>query len=312
MGTPTVAAIDVGTNSVHLLVATLDHDRHLSPLFRMKRTIRLGDSIDQKGDLTRAAQVRLMNTLREMKKESRSFDPVYVGAATFAFRLAHNGRTFIKSVNKLLNMDIKVISPKQEAKLVFAGIQTMFNCSKKPTVCIDIGGGSTELILSGANGRPSFESLPIGCVILTKKFARDRLFRSNDLRKMQDCVADYLDSLPKAFRKAKIKQAIVSSGTGRALAKISKYLNDEEKVPLHKYEVSLVDLHEIFEDLVRLKSPEKIRKAFHISAKRSEVIIAGALILIEIMEEFEISSFKASKVGLRDGLALSYLRKKSL
>ena len=172
-----VAGIDIGTNSIHLLIASVDPElRSFSVLLTEKSTTRLGERDPVSGDLSPEAIERAFTTLRHCRElaASHGVDPGdVVTAATSAVREAPNGREFLQSIQEQLGLAVDLVSGPEEARLIYLGVLSGMSFGEKPHVIIDIGGGSTELVLADASDSHALTSTRIGAVRLQRDFVQD-------------------------------------------------------------------------------------------------------------------------------------------
>ena len=161
-----VAAIDIGTNSTHLLVALVDTTlRTFSILQAEKSTTRLGERDPESGELTTAAMERGYQTLRRFRDLAISHQvEQIVTAATSAVREAPNGRDFLQKINEGLGMDVDLVSGPEEARLIYLGVLSGMSFGDRPHLLLDIGGGSTELILADGRDARALTSTRVGAV----------------------------------------------------------------------------------------------------------------------------------------------------
>jgi exopolyphosphatase / guanosine-5'-triphosphate,3'-diphosphate pyrophosphatase len=169
---PIIAAIDIGTNSVHMVVVRINADLPaFSIIAREKETVRLGDRDPQTGNLTPAAMQRALNALRRCQAIAKSLNTHHIIAvATSAVREAPNGNEFVRSIETELGLAIDLISGQEEARRIYLGVLSGVEFNNQPHLILDIGGGSTELILGDGREPRTLSSTKIGAVRLTAEF----------------------------------------------------------------------------------------------------------------------------------------------
>ena len=170
-----IAAIDIGTNSTHLLVASVDTTlRTFSIVQAEKSTTRLGERDPESGELTAEAMQRGIETLRRFRDlaASHAVEQV-VTAATSAVREAPNGRDFLQRIQDVLDLEVDLVSGPEEARLIYLGVLSGMSFGDRPHLLLDIGGGSTELILADGRDARALTSTRVGAVRLQRDFVKD-------------------------------------------------------------------------------------------------------------------------------------------
>jgi exopolyphosphatase / guanosine-5'-triphosphate,3'-diphosphate pyrophosphatase len=169
---PIIAAIDIGTNSVHMVVVRIVADLPaFSIIAREKETVRLGDRDPQTGNLTPEAIARAIGALKRCQEVAKSLNAQQILAvATSAVREAPNGNEFIRSIETELGLAVNLISGQEEARRIYLGVLSGVEFNNVPHLIIDIGGGSTEMILGDSHQPRTLSSTKIGAVRLTAEF----------------------------------------------------------------------------------------------------------------------------------------------
>ncbi|MEO0407707.1 MAG: Ppx/GppA phosphatase family protein [Cyanobacteria bacterium P01_A01_bin.135] len=309
----TIAAIDVGTNSIHLVVAQIQPEL---PSFQIiakeKDTVRLGDRDPKTGNLTEAAMERGIKALRRCRDLATSMNAEDIAAvATSAVREAPNGSEFIQRVEQQLGLAIDLISGEEEARRIYLGVLSGMELGQKPHVVIDIGGGSTELILGDGHEPRFLSSTKVGAVRLSREFVR------------HDPPAEAEVAYLKAFVHGKLERSVEelqyhlqpnesiklvgTSGTIEALATIHA-CETMGAVPatLNGYRVPFDDLKAIIKRLQNLKMGDR-RSLPGLSERRAEIIIAGALVLQEAMALLKADAVTVCERALREGVVVDWM-----
>ncbi|MDP7328133.1 MAG: Ppx/GppA family phosphatase, partial [Prochlorococcaceae cyanobacterium ETNP7_MAG_30] len=169
-----VAAIDIGTNSTHLLVASVDPSLHTFSIdLAEKSTTRLGERDPDSGELTEAAMERVFETLKRFKDLTASHQvEQVVASATSAVREAPNGRDFLQRIQDQLGLEVDLLSGAEEARLIYLGVLSGMPFGERPHLLLDIGGGSTELILADGRDARALTSTRVGAVRLHRDFVK--------------------------------------------------------------------------------------------------------------------------------------------
>jgi len=279
-----VAAIDLGTNSTRLLVADVDEGR-VEEVERALKITRLGEGVDTRRRLLPLPIARVRNVLSDFRRTAERLGAERtLAVATSAVRDAENGEAFLGEVEWGYGFSTRLLSGEEEAKLTYRGV-TAGRPLEPGTLIVDIGGGSTELILSDQH-----VSLDVGCVRLTERFGED-------VRAAGGHVAWKLPNLP-------VKAAIGVAGTITSLAardlRLLEY--DPERVHGHVLTARAVD-----KQLARLTALplEERRRLPGLDPERAPVIIAGTAILRAILRRYRLEGIEVSEHDLLHGVALA-------
>ncbi|CAK8716223.1 Exopolyphosphatase [Candidatus Electrothrix aarhusensis] len=290
-----LAAIDLGSNSFHMVVARIE-DGHIHILDKLKEMVRLGAGLDEQNRLSKEARQRALDCLHRFGERVRNFPPGTVAAVgTKTLRQAKKSRSFIEKASEALGHPISVIGGKEEARLVYLGVSHSLVAEEGKRFVMDIGGGSTELII-GENFEPlHLRSLNMGCVSMSLKF-----FRNGDLNKSawaQAKTAAHLELRPvrKYFQKADWASAAGASGTIKTVGGIVQALE------LSPYHITLDSLYEIRERMIAAGHLDKLDLP-GLKAERKPVIAGGLAVLIATFEALKIETMQVSDGALREGL----------
>jgi exopolyphosphatase / guanosine-5'-triphosphate,3'-diphosphate pyrophosphatase len=308
-----LAAIDVGTNSIHMVVVNI---QPTIPAFTIiakeKATVRLGDRDPETGMLTPEAMARALVALRRCQEIAAQMNAeAIVAVATSAVREAPNGRSFLAQVEADLGLTINLIAGQEEARRIYLGVLSGMELQNQPHVVIDIGGGSTELILGDGQDPRSLSSTKVGAVRLSAELIKTDPISNNEFNYLQDYVRGMLERAIEEIR-ANLKpgetlRMIGTSGTIETLAMI----HAREKLgvvptPLNGYQFSFKDLKEIVNRLRKLNYAERSAVP-GMSERRSEIIVAGAVILQETMAQLCIESVTICERALREGVVVDWM-----
>jgi exopolyphosphatase/guanosine-5'-triphosphate,3'-diphosphate pyrophosphatase len=310
---PTVtnyAAIDIGTNSAHLAVASVNSDGVMKILDQDKVTLRLGDAFDSEQNITEEAIERTIAAVQRLKEISSSYNPHFRCVATHAIRSARNSHDLINRVKAGTGIAIETIDGTEEARLIALAMQDGFSSKEISFLGVDIGGGSTEFVVSSKNDTIDFvSSIKLGAVVLSKKFLDKKSPTTDEIELLKKHIKTQLAPLKAKSKKLDFSQAYISSGTAKALASIDALLNDREVEDFGGYVLSKESLDEICKKLEKLKAPKKIKQAFNLDENRSEIILAGSIILRNITNMFSVPSWHYSPYGLREGIVIDTFRR---
>ena len=308
-----LSAIDVGTNSIHMVVVRI---QPALPAFtiiaREKTTVRLGDRDKQTGNLTPAAMERAIEALRRCQEISKSLNAEQtIAVATSAMREAPNGRDFLQRIEAELGLWINLISGPEEARRIYLGVLSGMEFNGQPHALIDIGGGSTELILGDGHEPRTLSSTKIGAVRLTAEHITTDPISTIEFQALQAYIRGMLErpieELKAQLQPGETARLVGTSGTIETLAMIhAREKTGAVPSPLNGYEFSLKDLREIIERLRRLSVAERTAIP-GINDRRAEIIVAGALILQEAMMLLEMESIVICERSLREGVIVDWM-----
>ena len=291
--TERIAAIDVGSNTVLLLIAEGSPTAGLTIIAEAEDQPRLGAGLSATGRLSQAAMARALETLDRMGELCRAHGVSRIGAvATAAVREAENGAEFVQLVRDH-DIPLQMISPETEAALSYRSAAYHFPGAER-TLVADIGGGSLELIgASGGHIRLS-RSLPLGAVRLTEL--------ALPLSALRDQIRRALDqSVPR--RDWSGSAVIGSGGTFANLAAMALAQRGISSQPVHGVEISAKEIEDL---LARLsaQSPEERRQVPGLRPERADIIVAGVAVAAELLHRVKASSVRVNGYGLREGLLL--------
>ena len=302
----TVASIDIGTNTVILLIAEAElSNNSLRPLHNEYRMPRMGKGLEPDGEISEEKLNLLFPILTEYKTiiEKYSCEKILV-TATNAFRLASNSKEISSEIKDKFNFDVNIISGEVEADYAFLGALsgTEISCS---SLVIDIGGGSTELIYGNRSEIFYKKSYPIGSVIATEKY----LEYTPPLPKEIEHLELKLEEIFKEVtEKSKPEKVIAIAGTPTTLACMIKGLKEFEEAEIDGSDLTAADLQNLISEIKKLQ-PEQIKKTFgNVLSGREDIILGGALILKKIMEIIDLDKVMVSSSGIRYGAIIKYLK----
>ncbi len=308
-----LAAIDIGTNSIHMVVVRV---HPAIPAFTIiakeKDTVRLGARDPKTGDLTPASMKRAIEALQRCQKLAKSFNAEQIVAvATSAVREAPNGRDFLQQVEAELGLVVNLISGQEEARRIYLGVLSGLEFNNIPHVIIDIGGGSTELILGDSHEPRFLSSTKVGAVRLTAQYITTDPINPVELQSLQAYIQGMLErpveELLAQLKPGEQPRLVGTSGTIETLA----IVHAKEKLgivpnPLAGYQLSRQDLQEIVQRLSLMSCVERTAVA-GVSERRAEIIVAGALILLEAMKLLGTESLIVGERALREGVIVDWM-----
>ncbi|HEY1777262.1 MAG TPA: Ppx/GppA family phosphatase [Solirubrobacteraceae bacterium] len=300
-----VAVVDIGTNSTRLLIADVDAEGRVRELERLSRVTRLGDGVDSSGRLADASMERVFATLDEYTALIERWEAEERPAVlTSAVRDAANGAEFTDDVRTLYGLDAQTIAGSEEAQLTFLGaLSDRDGEDPVPTLVIDVGGGSTELILGAGRAVSDFFSLQAGAVRQSERHLHHDPPSPAELAALGgDVGALIAGQVPERVRRAATR-AIAVAGTATSCAAIDQALDAYDSSRVHGYRLSLSTLKLLLARLASLDLAER-RRVRGLHPDRAATIVAGVGILIRVLEAFELDGFEASEHDILRGVAL--------
>ena len=313
-----VAAIDIGTNSIHMVVVEIDTSL---PAFyiiaKAKDTVRLGDRDPKTGNLTPEAIERSLAALKRCKDLASSLNTSQIIAvATSATREAGNGLAFLKRIETELGIEVNLISGQEEARRIYLGVLSGMEFGDRPHVIIDIGGGSTELILADDKEARFLSSTKIGAVRLTKEFVHSDPISESELNYLRAYIRGMLErSTDEIWQNLQLNERprlVGTSGTIETLATVQALAKQGiVPNPIHGYEVTRQDLEAIVTKLAKMTYEERYNIP-GISDRRAEIILPGALILLETMAMLKLDSITICERALREGMIVDWMLTRGL
>jgi exopolyphosphatase / guanosine-5'-triphosphate,3'-diphosphate pyrophosphatase len=297
---PTFAAVDIGSNSVRLKIARFQ-GHQLKEVHEDREVTRLGEGVFGGGLLSPEAMSQTVRVLRRFHKSTQEcgVDSVRV-VATAALRDARNSRAFLEWVRSSTGWTVEIISGLEEARLIHLGIISRTRLGGASTLLIDLGGGSCELTVSRNGQIRDTVSLPLGAVRLSNEFLRHDPPRKNEIERLRGFVTREISRVQDRIRAARVGTVLATSGTAAALAGVSAHLARFQKSGPSKI-VTRDMMRRIVKQITKLPLEQR-RKVPGIGPRRAEIISAGAIVFVELLERGHLKGFRYSPLGLRDGI----------
>lgn len=304
-----VAFIDIGTNSLRLLLVRINPNQSYTVLSDQKEVVRLGEGEFIEGRLQPGAMQRAALVARKFAEMARQNGAKEIMAvATSATREAENRPEFLRRLKREAQLDVHVISGMEEARLIYLGVSSGMHLGDKKALFIDIGGGSTEVIVGDQQSYDHLDSLKLGAIRLTSLFflpEESGPVLPERYALIQQYVRNTAVRTIQATAKYSLDFAVGSSGTIENLADIAvlKFLKRRrQREDILQY----AQLHQAVEMLCALPLEER-RRVPGINPGRADIIIGGAAIIETLMHDLDILELRVSDRGLRDGLLVDYL-----
>jgi exopolyphosphatase/guanosine-5'-triphosphate,3'-diphosphate pyrophosphatase len=299
--TSRLAAIDIGSNSVRLLVAEALRGGAYRILDEEREPTRLGRSVSSQGRLDDESMDKTLQALRTFKEIAAGYQVTSLRTiATCAVREARNGPEFCRRVREEVGLEVEVIAGDREARLAFASVQHAFDLTGKNVVVADIGGGSTEIVFATGNLIESIFSTPLGAVRLTEQFALGETATLADFERMEEEVGDCLKK--RTTRPLFAPHFLVGcGGTFTTLAEMIMATKKQPDAPVAGYQVSQAEVRHLLDRL--RKMPLRARRSMAgMTPDRGDIIVAGLTIVDALMKRFRVNTLVIHTRGVRDGL----------
>jgi exopolyphosphatase/guanosine-5'-triphosphate,3'-diphosphate pyrophosphatase len=302
-----IAVADIGSNSTRLLIADVEDGRVTRELERRSTVTRLGAGVDAHGELSREGIERVHKTLREY---TAAIDDAganrRVAVLTSAVRDAANGREFADGVRQRFDLTPHVLSGDEEAGLTFLGAMSERDPGERtPTLVIDIGGGSTELVIGSGHEASFHVSTQAGVVRQTERHIHTDPPTPAELDALREDVRAILaHGVPEAKRDA-VAQAIGVAGTATSLAAIAQRLDPYDPERVHGYRISPPECERILGQLAAIPLEER-KEIPGLHPDRAPTIVAGVIIFLAALELFSLQSIEISEHDILRGAALRF------
>ncbi len=301
-----IAALDLGSNSFHLLVAEVRLDGSFSVLASDKEMLRLGDVVARTGYIDGEAAERAIATVARFKAiaESQRCDEI-VALGTAALREALNGAAFAKRVRARTGVEVDVVDGLREAQLIFSAVRSSVLIDRPPALCADLGGGSLELMVGDGASLSFATSLRLGVGRLTAEVVRSDPPGAKDRARLERRVADELAPVLEHIAGFGPKMLIGSSGTYATIARMATALRDGA-VPasVNQLRVDRALIGELAERIFALDT-ESRQRLDGCDTRRSELLPAGVTVLTELMDRSGLDELTMSEWALREGIVIA-------
>lgn len=292
---PLLAAIDLGSNSFHIIVARMAQGE-IRTVERLGEKVQLAAGLDEQQNLTEEAQERALNCLSR-------FAPFLTGiqhdniriVGTNALRAAHNSQQFLNKAEAILGFPLEVISGREEARLIYVGAAHSLATQKGRRLVVDIGGGSTEFIIGEGFEPLALESLHMGCVAYTQRFFNDGQITAKRFQQAVLAAKNELLNIVKPYKKLGWQQIVGTSGTIKAAATVLQQQGWSE------HNITREGLVKLSRELVKFKQLDQV-EIEGLKADRAKVFPAGIAILLAIFELLDLDEMEYTEGALREGI----------
>jgi exopolyphosphatase/guanosine-5'-triphosphate,3'-diphosphate pyrophosphatase len=305
-----LAAIDMGTNSFHMVIANVNNKGVLNIIAREKESVRLGSSSGDMKFIQPEAIKRAIQCLSRFAEIAKSENAEIRAVATSAVREAINKEEFISKVEQKTGITVEVVSGKEEARLINEGVIHSLNLVNKKALVIDIGGGSTETIVSESGTNLYLNSAKLGAIRLTKKFFdEDEIKEENIAKAIRYIQGEWVNILDK-IKEIGFDLSIGTSGTIENLirmAYIARYNTEPSK--LNGLTVTSKQILKLINQIKLCKTITQIRALPGLDTSRADILLAGALILEYFIIYLKVDKITLSSYALREGIVYDTYQK---
>jgi len=290
-----VAAIDLGSNSFHMIVCKLENGK-LRTIDRLKEMVRLASGIDEEKNLNAETQQKALDCLNRFGQRIENFPSGSVRiVGTNTLRTAKNAQEFISKAEKALGHPIDIIAGIEEARLIYQGVANSLGSHADSRFVMDIGGGSTEYIIGINDIAHTKESLHMGCVTVSNKFFPEGMISKKSFKKAILFCQQKLDPFHRVFNSQRWDEAIGASGSIRCIHKVliaAKWSNNG---------ITLEGLDKLVEHITQCKHIDQLNLA-ELSHERLPVFLGGVAVLYATFQKLNITQMTVSDGALREGL----------
>jgi exopolyphosphatase/guanosine-5'-triphosphate,3'-diphosphate pyrophosphatase len=300
-----IAALDLGSNSFHLLVADAHPDGTFEPLVRDKEMLRLGSVVAATGQIGDAAGAAAVDVVRRFRAQAEALEAEeLVVCATAALREARDSALIVDRIEAETGTRVRVISGREEARLIFGAVRASVVIDPGPALALDLGGGSLELMVGDANKLAWSTSLKLGVGRLTTDLVRGDPPNSGDRRRLVHAVSTAIGRVLPDIARLKPRLAIGSSGTLETLVRLAAgRRGGPVPASVNQLMVTARELDLLTQDLLRMTSAERAALP-GVDSRRADLLPAGALLAMTVLDLTGLVEFVGCEWALREGMVL--------
>ena len=304
-----IGTIDIGTNSMRLLIANYNNGK-IENRKKYVNTTRIGQGVDKEGYIREEVLQRNINALEEFANicKVEECQAIYC-MGTSALRDSKNGNVFVDRAKQKTNINVEIISGNEESNLGFMGVLEGLDTDEQILV-IDIGGGSTEFIVGDIEGIKFAKSENVGALRMTEKFLAKDPIDTNEFSNMSKFIYSEIKDTIDYIKSKQIKKLVGIGGTITSLSAMNQELEVYSMEKIHNSEVSIKNIKDILQNLKQMTLNDK-KTLKGLQPKRADIITAGVEILNKIMENLEIEKIIVSEYDNLEGLMCHKVKKMS-
>ncbi|MCC6966450.1 MAG: Ppx/GppA family phosphatase [Nitrospira sp.] len=307
---PKLAVLDIGTNSIHMVLAEVQPDYSYKILDRFKDMTRLGDGVFTSRRLSDQAMMRGLEVIRTLVTLARNKGYEQIeGVATSAVREARNGGEFLDHVLQQTGLTVRVITGAEEARLIFLGVQNSVALPESPTLVIDIGGGSVEVIVGNREAIVQARSLKLGAIRLKDLYLSKTPPSKAMLRELEDAVTGQLKNALGSYKTKRVEQIIATSGMAGNLAEVIHLQRTGRPLPqLNLAKVSAKDIAAVEKRLA--EASLKTRLAMPgLDPKRVDTLLPAAIVFRILLELLQKTELTLCDKAIREGIIYDFIQR---
>jgi exopolyphosphatase / guanosine-5'-triphosphate,3'-diphosphate pyrophosphatase len=303
-----IAALDLGSNSFHLLVVDAHPDGTFVPLIREKDMLRLGDAVGREGRIPDALADRAVATVDRFRKLAVGAGTEEIHArATAALREAENGGEVVDRMAAEAGVRVRVISGQEEARLIFEAVKAAVVIDPGPALCLDLGGGSLEVMVGDRTALHLAASVQLGVARLSAELVTGDPYSADDVRRLEKRITSVLAPLADDVARLRPVMAVGSSGTFCDLARmVAARRTGSVPRAINQFSFSRDELLPLHEELMARSSSDRASIP-GLEAKRADIIPTGCVVLLTAMELFGFDRMTVSEWALREGIVLDVI-----
>jgi exopolyphosphatase/guanosine-5'-triphosphate,3'-diphosphate pyrophosphatase len=307
-----IAAMDLGSNSFHLLIADAHPDGTFEPLVRDKEMLRLGSVVASTGEVGAAAAAAAVEVVRRFRTLADSFEvDETVACATAALRDARNSAAVVDRIEAETGVQVRVISGREEARLIFEAVRASVVIDPAPALALDLGGGSLELMIGDAKGMAWASSLKLGVGRLTADLVRGDPPTVGDRRRIVHAVTTAVGRVLPDIATFDPRVAVGSSGTLETLIALAAARRGGSlPSSVNQMTVTTRELDAVSQELLQMTSAERTDLP-GVDARRADLLPAGALLAVTILDLTGIDELTGCEWALREGMVLDAIGRHS-
>ena len=300
-----IAALDLGSNSFHLIVVDAHPDGTFDTLLREKDVLRLADDVAHLHRITPEKVEAAIASVSRMRAMGESMDPdEWVVCATSALREAQNGAEVVEQIEAETGVGIQVITGLDEAKLIFAAVRASVLLDKPPAVCIDQGGGSLEVSVGDSAGLVWATSVKLGAARLTAELVTSDPPSAEDIARVRDRATSVLEPIAAATKRFRPGMLVATSGTMTSLARLAAgSIASATPNSMHQLTVTAGELAPVHQNMQTMALAERKNQP-GLDARRADIMPAGSVVLQVAMELFGFDELTVSEWSMREGMVL--------
>lgn len=303
-----IAAIDIGSNSIHMVVARIDAAGHFVSIDRAKESVRLGAGTLQTHSLSSRARADGLQALRTFRRLAETLEVERILAvATSAVREAQNGGDFLADVVRELGIHVEVITGAEEARLIHLAVINALDLGEEPAVIVDIGGGSVEFVVTHGKRAEFLDSQKVGVIRLAEGWTAADPPTGGEIKTLEATIGGALAALADRIRSHRVRTMIGTSGTALNVAAIAAHLSDGQPPP--RLNALRMNASAILgaRNLIVRRDRKKRQRILGLERRRVDIIVPGAILLGWLIEAVGVSEFVSCDWALREGMILDFI-----